>query len=89
MRGSSRINVSSCKLVVTLHGITSSAEEREEIEAAVRTVPGFVMYPTSWGGAGSELPWRCFRTRLSGYLIFEAYSAKMEVVNGEQKEKGR
>ncbi len=40
LRGSSRINVSSCKLVVTLHGITSSAEEREEIEAAVRTVPG-------------------------------------------------
>lgn len=27
-------------VVVTLHGITSSAEEKEEIEAAVRTVPG-------------------------------------------------
>lgn len=40
LRGSSRINVSSCKLVVTLHGIMSSVEERGEIEAAVRAVPG-------------------------------------------------
>ena len=38
--GSPRINVSSCKLVVTLHGIANSAEEKDEIEAAVRAVPG-------------------------------------------------
>jgi osmotically-inducible protein OsmY len=38
--GSPRINVSSCKLVVTLHGITNSAVERNEIEDLVRAVPG-------------------------------------------------
>lgn len=39
-RGTSRINVSSCSFVVTLHGAVGSAEEREGIEAAVRAVPG-------------------------------------------------
>jgi osmotically-inducible protein OsmY len=39
-RGESRINVSSCSFVVTLHGLASSAERRREIEAAVRAVPG-------------------------------------------------
>ena len=38
--GSPRINVSSCSFIVTLHGITNSGEERDEIEAAVRAVPG-------------------------------------------------
>ncbi len=38
--GSPRINVSSCKLVVTLHGIASSSKEKDEIEAAVRAVSG-------------------------------------------------
>ncbi len=37
---SARINVSSCKLVVTLHGIANSAVERNEIEDLVRAVPG-------------------------------------------------
>jgi osmotically-inducible protein OsmY len=37
---SPRINVSSCKLVVTLHGIAGSVREKDEIEAAVRAVPG-------------------------------------------------
>jgi osmotically-inducible protein OsmY len=39
-RRSPRINVSSCSFIVTLHGITNSGEERDEIEAAVRAVPG-------------------------------------------------
>jgi osmotically-inducible protein OsmY len=38
--GSPRINVSSCKLVVTLHGTVRSMEERDRIEATVRAVPG-------------------------------------------------
>jgi osmotically-inducible protein OsmY len=38
--GSPRINVGSCKLVVTLHGIAGSVEERDEIEATVRAVAG-------------------------------------------------
>ena len=38
--GAPRANVSSCKLVVTLHGIASSEEEKDEIEGAVRAVPG-------------------------------------------------
>jgi osmotically-inducible protein OsmY len=40
LRGGPRINVSSCFFVVTLHGLASSAEQRHEIEAAVRAVPG-------------------------------------------------
>ena len=36
----SRINVSSCSFVLTLHGVISGAEERKGIEAAVRVVPG-------------------------------------------------
>lgn len=39
-RGWPRINVSSCSFVVTLHGTASSAEERDEVETLVRTVPG-------------------------------------------------
>ncbi len=39
-RGSPRINVSSCKFVVTLHGSVRDVGEREGIEAAVRAVPG-------------------------------------------------
>ena len=35
-----RINVSSCSFVVTLHGTVSSPQERDEIGALVRTVPG-------------------------------------------------
>lgn len=38
--GGSRINVSSCSYVVTLHGAVGSVEEREEVEAAVRAVRG-------------------------------------------------
>ncbi len=38
-RGTSRINVSSCSFVVTLHGTVRSAEERDGIEAAVRALP--------------------------------------------------
>jgi osmotically-inducible protein OsmY len=38
--GRPRINVSSCSFVVTLHGAVESAEERERVEAAVRSVPG-------------------------------------------------
>ena len=40
LRGSPRVNVSSCKFVVTLHGSVRDVGEREEIEAAVRAVPG-------------------------------------------------
>jgi osmotically-inducible protein OsmY len=36
----SRINISSCSFVVTLHGAVSSVKERESVEAAVRAVPG-------------------------------------------------
>jgi osmotically-inducible protein OsmY len=39
-RGRQRMNVSSCSFVVTLHGTASSAQERAEIEAAARAVPG-------------------------------------------------
>ena len=39
-RRSPRINVSSCSFVVTLHGLTNGEEERDEIEASVRAVPG-------------------------------------------------
>jgi osmotically-inducible protein OsmY len=39
LRGTPRINVSSCSFVVTLHGAARSAEERARIEAAVRAVP--------------------------------------------------
>jgi osmotically-inducible protein OsmY len=39
-RGMSRINVSSCSFVVTLHGAVRCAGEREGIEAAVLAVPG-------------------------------------------------
>ncbi len=39
-RGTPRINVSSCALVVTLHGIVESAQERDRLEAAARAVPG-------------------------------------------------
>ena len=39
-RGSQRISVSSCSFVVTLHGTATSAQERAEIEAAARVVPG-------------------------------------------------
>ena len=35
-----QINVSSCSFVVTLHGASSSAEERDGVEAAVCVVPG-------------------------------------------------
>jgi osmotically-inducible protein OsmY len=34
------MNVSSCSFVVTPHGTASSAQERAEIEAAARAVPG-------------------------------------------------
>ena len=40
LRRGPRFNVRSCSLVVTLHGLASSAERRHEIEAAVRAVPG-------------------------------------------------
>ena len=39
-RGTSRINVSSCSFVVTLHGAARSVEERENVETIVLTVPG-------------------------------------------------
>jgi osmotically-inducible protein OsmY len=39
-RGWRRINVSSCSFVVTLHGVADSDEERDEIEATARAVPG-------------------------------------------------
>jgi osmotically-inducible protein OsmY len=37
--GGSRINVSSCSFVVTLHGAVGSSQEREGVEAAVSAVP--------------------------------------------------
>ena len=40
LRGSPRINVSSCEFVVALHGSVRDVGQREEIEAAVRAVPG-------------------------------------------------
>jgi osmotically-inducible protein OsmY len=40
LRGTPRINISSCSSVVTLHGTVESAEERDRIEAAVRAVVG-------------------------------------------------
>lgn len=36
----SRINVSSCSFVITLHGVVESREERAGIEARVRSVAG-------------------------------------------------
>lgn len=39
-RGRSRINVSSCSLVVTLHGTVGNAGERDEVERIIRAVPG-------------------------------------------------
>lgn len=39
-RGTSGINVSSCSFVVTLHGTVDSAGEIEQVEDAVRAVPG-------------------------------------------------
>ena len=39
-RGMTRINVSSCSFVVTLHGAVRCAGEREDIEAAALAVPG-------------------------------------------------
>jgi osmotically-inducible protein OsmY len=39
-RGTPRINVSSCKFVVTLHGTVRDEEERDRIGGMVRTVPG-------------------------------------------------
>lgn len=38
--GFSRINVSSCKFVVTLHGVAQDSEARAGIETIVREVPG-------------------------------------------------
>ncbi len=40
LRGTSRVNVSSCTFVVTLHRTVGSSEERDGIEAAVRSVRG-------------------------------------------------
>ncbi|MGB3632471.1 MAG: BON domain-containing protein [Rubrobacteraceae bacterium] len=39
-KGFSRINVSSCKFVVTLHGVVPNSKIRSGIEGAVRKVPG-------------------------------------------------
>lgn len=39
-KGLSRINVSSCKFIITLHGIVPDSEARIVIETAVRQVPG-------------------------------------------------
>ena len=39
-RGMPRPNVSSCKRIVTLHGITRGPGERGAVEEAVRRVPG-------------------------------------------------
>jgi osmotically-inducible protein OsmY len=39
-RGLPRLNVSSCKHIVTLHGISSDSEERRAVEEAVLRVPG-------------------------------------------------
>ncbi len=39
-RGLPRLNVSSCKHIVTLHGISREPEERRAVEEAVRRVPG-------------------------------------------------
>jgi len=39
-RGMPRPNVSSCKRIVTLHGISRGPEERRAVEEAVRRVPG-------------------------------------------------
>ena len=39
-RGLPRLNVSSCKRIVTLHGFPHDTEERRAVEEAVRRVPG-------------------------------------------------
>lgn len=39
-RGMPRPNVSSCKRIVTLHGISRGPEERRAVGEAVRRVPG-------------------------------------------------
>ncbi len=39
-RGLPHPNVSSCKRIVTLHGISRGPEERRAVEEAVRRVPG-------------------------------------------------
>ena len=39
-RGLPRLNVSSCKHIVTLHGISRGPDERRAVEEAVRRVPG-------------------------------------------------
>jgi osmotically-inducible protein OsmY len=40
LRGTPRINISSCSFVVTLHGTVRSGGERARVEAAVREVAG-------------------------------------------------
>ncbi|QIN79187.1 BON domain-containing protein [Rubrobacter marinus] len=40
IRGLPRLNVSSCGLVVTVHGSVPDAEARRLVEEAVRRVPG-------------------------------------------------
>lgn len=40
MRGLPRPNVSSCKLIISLHGSVPGEEESRAIEEAVRGVPG-------------------------------------------------
>jgi osmotically-inducible protein OsmY len=40
VRGTSRINVSSCSFVVTLHGCVGSVEEGEEVGRVASKVPG-------------------------------------------------
>jgi osmotically-inducible protein OsmY len=52
----SRINVSSCSFVVTLHGAVDSAEERDGIEAAVRAVPGVSGVVNKLGVAQVSIP---------------------------------
>jgi len=39
-RGTSGINVSSCSIVVTLHGSVDSLEERDDVGKIASTVPG-------------------------------------------------
>lgn len=40
LRGGTRINVSSCSFVVSLHGVVADEERRKAFEDAVRAVPG-------------------------------------------------
>ncbi|MDP8949150.1 MAG: hypothetical protein M3N00_02750 [Actinomycetota bacterium] len=66
-----------------------SAEERNGIEASVLAVPGVEDVVNKLGDVGLKLPDPVSERAFRGICFCETYSAKMEVVNGEEEEKRR